>query len=219
MKKTILFYIVFFCLVSSQAFAQRESSSNESGTWIKFAPFKLLGPEMKLSLSIEHRLKQPFSIQVQGDYIFDVWQTQDISIPTVYINKGYRIIPEFRYYTNNSDKKARYFGMNMMFKKLTKEYEEYRTKTDGAGQPFLQLTPIDITKKVLAIHILAGGMFYLEQSKRMAIDFNGGFGIRGREVRSSEPLIDNGNMLFNTNSNTNSLVIICNLKLCYNFFR
>jgi hypothetical protein len=204
---------------SNHLFAQRESNMNEPSILVKFAPFKLLGPEMKLSLSVERRFSHPFSIQLQADYIFDMWQTQDMSIPTNYINKGFRIIPELRYYYSNTNMGSAYVAGNIMYKQLTRTYEEYRTKTDGSGQPFLQLTPIDLTKKVYAIHFLTGGLFYLDRSKRMAIDFNGGIGLRSRIVTSSIPFIDNGNMFFNSNSNTVTPGMVCNLKICYSFFR
>jgi len=218
MKKIIPLGILFV-LFSTNLFAQRESKMNEPSILVKFAPFKLLGPEMKLSLSVERRFSHPFSIQLQADYIFDMWQTQDISIPTNYMNKGFRIIPELRYYYSNSNMVSGYVAGNIMYKKLTRTYEEYLTKTDGSGQPFLQLTPIDLTKKVYAIHFLTGGLFYLDRSKRMAIDFNGGLGMRSRIVTSSVPFIDNGSMFFNSNSNTVLPGMVCNFKLCYSFFR
>jgi hypothetical protein len=211
--------VILLVLFSTNLFAQSDSKMNEPSILVKIAPFKLLGPEMKLSLSIERRYKLPFSIQIQGDYIFDIWQAQDRSIPTSYINKGFRIIPELRYYYRNANMSSGYVSSNIMYKQLTRTYEEYRTETDGSGQPFLQLTPINLTKKVYAIHFLTGGLFYLDSSKRMAIDFNGGLGMRSRIVYSSVPLIDNGSVFFNSNSNTVTLGMICNLKFCYSIFK
>lgn len=217
MKKIAALLVCFLCATSS-TFAQQNIDDKQ--VILKFAPFKLISPEVNVSFSAERRVNSKFSYQLQADYtIIDANNAQQLN----YSSGGFRLIPEARYYYSNTQNNmtGSYIGINMMYKYLRKSYEEFIIRTDGAGQSYQELTPMWQKKQVLAPHLLMGWLFYLGQSKKLSIDVNAGLGARYRFIdRSVTNQVRRDELfLFNTENEGAMISAACNLKLGYSLFR
>jgi hypothetical protein len=182
---------------------------------IKFDATKLIEPEQNISFAFEKRLKgKPISFQVQVDYIFDSY-TQNNYNSVNFKEKGIRIIPEIRYYTNPKRELVHhYFGFQVLNKYAEKNYDEWAEKQNSAGINYLELSPVKQTKYVIAPHFLIGWHFYLSQSQKLSFDA----GYRSRMVTKS--VNNNVNRSFldiYDDKNQQTVSFASNFKLCYFF--
>jgi hypothetical protein len=220
MTKMTSFLTFFILLLGSPIFAQYENSNGKKMIIIKIAPGKIIAPELNLSLSVERRIDEKLSYQLQADYIFSRWYADNSFDDNENAKfKGFRFIPEWRYYVNDNRNANAYVGLQVMGKYTQDSYEKFSLTSNGSGQTFNQLTKFQTDKFVFATHFLFGYLFMLDRENRISLDYNFGLGIRYKSISSNEESKFKDNFGYSAEGTYNLPSATCNLKLGYNVFR
>ena len=165
-------FLFFLCICYSVwSLAQLNNSTQDYAIWsIKLSPIGLIEPDQALSLATEVRIKPHFGIQVEGSYLFNTWYLAT-NTRTVTNTKGFRIVPEFRYYDIHfKNTLHRYVGLQLSYKQLEKDIEEWSAKPN-----YIQLETNHLKKNNLTACILVG---LQNHAKLIGFDFNLGLGLK-----------------------------------------
>jgi hypothetical protein len=214
MKKIVSFLLI---LCSISTFAQ---NNNEKFIVVKFAPFKMIAVTPNLSLSVERRFSEAFSVQMQTDYIFDAVSFNNSSTTQDRNYRGFRIFPEVRKYYNTSTYTHPYVGIQAMYKYTRERFSDFRTEVDGAGQSFMRLKDFRTTKSVIASNAILGWLFFFNEDQRLSCDLNLGAGIRTKYIKSNVSASDFDRLvLLSANDSNLTFSATCNLKVGYTIFQ
>ena len=184
-----LFLIILCACYSTMAFAQLKNTSTDHPLWsIKLSPLGLIEPDQALSLATEVRIKSHFGFQLEGSYLFNTWYLA-INTRTVTNTQGFRIVPEFRYYdVNFKNTLHRYVGLQLSYKQLEKDVEEWTAKPN-----FIQLETTHLKKNNMTATVLLG---LQNHAKLIGFDFNLGLGFKYKTLFNNEAISNNN--LINT---------------------
>lgn len=190
----IIFYFALFSLLSFVSFAQQKQydfDSHQYAYWsLKYCPLGLIEGDQALSFASEYRFADQFSIQCEASYIFNFVSLSNNRI--IKSNNGFRIVPEVRYYEDDPDRRVqRYMGIQLSYKKVKKEMEQWRRQTNFSRAEQIQINKYNFT-----------GAFIVglqNTSRRIGYDLNVGIGIKYKEV---EGFVDQNKYIDNDYANS-----------------
>lgn len=188
MNKYIVTLLLILMYVMSSAQRNPASSEPEPAQWsIKFSPLGLIEADQAASLATEVRVMPCIGIQVEGSYIFN---TLFLASERIVSNtRGFRVVPEIRYYDINFRKKLqRYIGLQMSYKQVDKDVEEWIYKTNHTRLETIHMKKSNFTTTFI------GGI--QNNSHLIGFDLNVGLGFKYKTLNNNATFNDQN--VFNT---------------------
>ncbi len=173
-RNSILFLLIFASLFAN---AKQKKEEHSSAVWsLKFSPLGLFEPDQAISLATEVRVKPRLGIQLEASYIFN---TLYLASDRVITNtRGTRIVPEIRYYDISFKRNVqRYIGLQISFKYVEKDVEQWVNKTN-----YRQLETFHLRKNNVAA-IFMGGI--QNHAHRIGYDLNIGIGAKYKTMNDT----------------------------------
>lgn len=166
------FLSLSLCFPFLFSFAQKNTYNAvpDNTFWsIKISPLSLFEPDQAISLATEIKPIPRLSIQVEGGYIFNTVYLS--TRRTITNTQGFRIVPEIRYYDIHFKKNLqRYLGLQLSYKQLGKDVEEWVYKSN-----YQQLETVHLKKNNMTFTLIAG---LQNHAKLIGYDFNLGLGMK-----------------------------------------
>lgn len=209
MVKYFLTLSLSLCALFSNAQNNIQKSEAQNAKWsLKFSPLTLIEPDQALSFATEIRVLPHIGLQLEGGFIFNTWYLS--TARTVTNTRGFRLMPELRYY--DIDLKGnlqRYLGVQLSYKQLSKDVEEWVNKTN-----YQQLENIHLKKYNSTIVFIAG---LQNHAKVIGFDFNIGVGLKYKSL-DYHPNAASGNLFpsyFGESATSFYPQFSTTFKLCY----
>jgi hypothetical protein len=188
---------------------------------IKLDLLRFIEPDMAASLAIENKFSKRWSWQLQTDYIFNSYEML-FSRNKLVDFKGYRLIPELRYYYYhkfNATDQTGYIGAQFMYKACYGKYTRLVNQVDAMGQLYKLNIDVFRNKTVISPSITIGKIIYLDPEKEhWSLDINSAFGYRIKKGEQSLALDSTGFLQY-YNLNYKTIGFAGNIKICYTFYR
>lgn len=174
MKYLLLSLLAF---IAVNCIAQKNQNNTDYASWcVKFSPLGLFEPDQAFSIATEYRPITNVGVQIEGSYIFNSMSMS--AQRSVRGTRGFRIVPEIRYYDVNFKKNVqRYVGLQMSYKQVHKEVEEWVYKTN-----YQQLTTTPLHKTNLTATLIGG---LQNNTHRIGYDFNLGLGAKYKIIKGT----------------------------------
>lgn len=174
--KKLLFLILLstFSLIGKSQQKQYDLDNRQYAIWsVKYSPLGLIEGDQALSIASEYRFTDRLSVQVEGSYIFNFFSLTQNRV--ILQNRGFRIVPEIRYYDDDVDRRThRYMGLQLSYKNVKKKLEQW-TNMDN----YSKMTLVNLQKQNVTGAFIVG---IQNTHRRIGFDLNVGIGIKYKIV-------------------------------------